>query len=83
MFILSSCTYNCACDNLEPTKISLRPLPKGKQLVNECSYIKTGIADSKSFSKKMANSRYAIYYQAISRERISKLMDRAKELGCP
>jgi hypothetical protein len=83
---LSSCAYNCSCDetiakqNKSPTS---QLIPEGAQLLNECSYIDESIADSITFSKKMANSRYAIYYQAMSRERVSELQARSKEISCP
>lgn len=86
-FILSGCTYNCACEDTLPDQsttqsYSYHPVPKGAQLIDECKFINEGIADSKSFSQKMSKSRYAIQYMAMSRERISNLQTRAKEIGC-
>lgn len=86
LFLLNGCTYNCSCeDKLPEQNISNtpRPTPKGEQLLNECKYIDEGIADSNAFSKKMAKSRYAMQYLAMSRERISSLQARAKKIGCP
>lgn len=81
-----SCTYNCTCDESIPDQTrtpASQLIPEGAQLLNECSYIEESIADSTAFAKKMANSRYAIYYQAMSRERVSELQARAKEISCP
>ena len=86
LILLNGCTYNCDCeDNLpeQNTSNTPRPIPKGEQLLSECKYIDEGISDSKAFSKKMAKSRYAMQYLAMSRERISSLQARAKEIGCP
>ena len=83
---LSSCAYNCTCDEPLPDQVKSPTsslIPEGATLLNECSYLKEGIADSIAFSKKMANSRYAIYYQAMSRERVSELQTRSREIGCP
>ncbi|MFC1589573.1 hypothetical protein ACFL3P_04800 [Pseudomonadota bacterium] len=82
---LSGCSYNCACDENTPerrtTQIS-RLIPEGQQLLDECSFIDEEITESKSFAKKMAKSRYAMHYLAMSRERISSLQARAKQIGC-
>ena len=86
LILLNGCTYNCSCEDKQPEQTIShvpRPMPKGEQLLNECKYIDEGIADSKAFSKKMAKSRYAMQYLAMSRERISSLQDRAKKIGCP
>jgi hypothetical protein len=85
-FVLHGCVYNCACDENIPERPQTpasKPIPKGAQLLSECTYINETIADSVAFSKKMANSRYAIYYQAMSRERVSELQARAKHISCP
>ncbi len=82
---LSSCAYICNCED-QPAKQVVAQTPdsplRGVQLINECKLINEGIADSKLFSEKMAKSRYAVYYQATSRERISILQTRAKKIGC-
>jgi hypothetical protein len=82
---LSSCAYICSCED-QPAKQVVAQTPdsplSGVQLINECKFIDEGISDSKLFSEKMSKSRYAIYYQAKSRERISSLQARAKEIGC-
>jgi len=82
---LSACTYNCSCED-QPAKQTIAQPPhttlKGDQLIHECKFIDESITDSESYSKKMAKSRYAIYYQAMARERISSLQTRAKEIGC-
>jgi len=85
-FSLDGCTYNCACDETLPEQtktLTSHPIPQGEHLLNECTYINEGITESIAFSEKLAKSRYAIYYQAMSRERVSELQTRAKEIGCP
>ena len=76
------------CCNCDPVRSDYTDAPasssrfKDKELKGDCRYIKEEIASSKSFAKRMANSRYAIYYQASSWERISELEKQAKEMGC-
>lgn len=85
LFTLNGCTYNCACEDAQPedtTAQVARPIPTGEQLISECKYIDDDIADSKLFAEKMAKSRYAMQYLAMSREKISGLQARAKEIGC-
>ena len=85
VFTLQGCTYNCSCeDPLMDHANTQTPVtvPKGQQLINECNYINEGIIDSELLAKKMANSRFAVYYQAMSRDRVTSLEARAKEIGC-
>lgn len=83
---LSSCAYHGGCDQdivkAEPTPAA-GPISESAQLLNDCTSIKDAIAESSVFSQKMANSRYAIYYQAMSRERVAELQTRARLIGCP
>lgn len=84
--ILSSCAHHCSCDQdiIKSQQIpAAGPIAEGTQLLNDCTSIKDAITESNVFSQKMANSRYAVYYQAMSRERVAELQTRAKLIGCP
>ncbi|MDH5711575.1 MAG: hypothetical protein OEZ15_07935 [Gammaproteobacteria bacterium] len=82
---LQGCVYNCSCEDPVMDHASTQApvtLPKGQQLINECNYISEAIIDSELLAKKMANSRFAVYYQAMSRDRVISLEVRAREIGC-
>lgn len=85
-FSLYGCAYRCACDEELPEQRIPSALPvtaKSESLQNECAFLDEAVRDSRVFAEKMAKSRYAIYYQAMSRERTITLLKRASEIGCP
>ena len=82
IFILAGCATN---DSLQPDHyelLSLRSLPKGNELKDECTCLNEDINALNAFAKKMNDSRYAVHYYALSHQKISVIQDRADAIGC-
>lgn len=82
LVILSGCATN---EPVQPDKyelLSLRSLPTGTELKDECTCLNEDINDLNAFAEKMNNSRYALHYQAMSHQKISVIQDRADAIGC-
>lgn len=78
--ILSGCSHN----QTHEAKASEQAITfsQSVQHPNKCKDINENIADSRLFSTKMAKNCFAIYYQAISRDKIAKLQMQSKDIGC-
>ena len=82
IFILAGCATT------EPDQpdyyelLSLRYLPKGNELKDECTCLNDDINSLNKFAEKMNNSRYAVHYQAMSNQKILVIQDRADTIGC-
>ena len=82
LFVLAGCATN---DSLQPDYyelLSLRSLPKGNELKDECTCSNEDINALNAFAEKMNDSRYAVHYYALSHQKISVIQDRADAIGC-
>ena len=76
----------CATDN-EPRPdlyeiLSLGKMPEGNELKNECTCLKEEMDKVNAFADQLSHSRYAVYYHALSREKIAELQNRADDIAC-
>lgn len=82
MLMLAACATNESVGPDYYELLSLRSLPKGNELKDECTCLNEDIVSLDAFAKKMNNSKYAVHYQAMSQQKISVIRDRANVIGC-
>ncbi len=82
LFLLAGCASNETSQVDRYELLSLRSLPKGNELKNECTCLNEDIVALNAFAEKMNNSRYAVHYQAMSHQKIAVIQDRADTIGC-
>jgi len=82
LFLLVGCATNETGQADRYELLSLRSLPKGNELKDECTCLNEDIVALNAFAEKMNNSRYAVHYQAMSHQKIAVIHDRADTIGC-
>jgi hypothetical protein len=82
LFILEGCAANEPAQPDYYELLSLRSLPKGNELKDECTCLNEDIISLGEFAEKMNNSKYAVHYQAMSQQKISAIRGRADVIGC-
>ena len=86
MFIGLAILAGCAAN--EPAQpdyydlLSLRSLPKGDELKDECTCLNEDIVSLDAFAERMNNSKYAVHYQVMSQQKIAVIRERADVIGC-
>lgn len=76
------------CASTEPAQpdyselLSLRSLPVGNELKDECTCLNEDINALNGFAERMNNSRYAAHYQVMSHQKIAVIQERADTIGC-
>lgn len=82
MFVLAGCATSGLPEPDYYELLSLRSLPKGNELKDECTCLTEDINALNSFAEKMNNSRFAVHYYAMSQQKILVIQNRADEIGC-
>jgi len=79
---LAGCATNSVPETDRYELLSLRSLPKGSELKDECTCLNEDIVSLNAFAERMNDSKYAVHYHVMSQQKISLIQNRADNIGC-
>jgi len=82
VLMMSGCATSGSTHLSETDSLASKQIYQITAAANQCQYLNKEIADILQYAKKFNRSQYAYYYQALSRERLHAIENRAKQADC-